>query len=146
MPLARYFLFVGGALLALLLIADSCLPKPPVAERADSQLLAIRIHSERKWPERVVYDTSLQPIVPAQSTSPEADMPAPAPTADALAKLREAFAELPASAADKVQIGDPKKQEPKPQRQRKIAKQHTARSPFLMARQPQFGWYGSRFW
>jgi hypothetical protein len=30
MPLARYFLYVGGVLLALLFVADMCLPKLPV--------------------------------------------------------------------------------------------------------------------
>jgi hypothetical protein len=29
MPLARYFLFIGGALLALLFFADALLPKLP---------------------------------------------------------------------------------------------------------------------
>ena len=48
MPLARYFLFVGGVLLALLFLSDAYLPKLPAAERADTDLPVIRIHSDRK--------------------------------------------------------------------------------------------------
>ena len=61
MPIARYFMAVGSALVVLLLIAGWSLPEPPpsfpdrpeVIERA-----AIRIRSERKWPERVILDTN----------------------------------------------------------------------------------------
>lgn len=64
-PIARYFIFVGCALAVLLLIAGWSLPefpesfpdRPEVIERA-----AIRIRSERKWPERIVLDTG-QPTV-----------------------------------------------------------------------------------
>src|ERR1700674_5050455 len=59
MPLARYFLFVGGALLALLFVVDAGLPKFPVPDRADSDSPVIRIHTDRKWPESVVFNTSL---------------------------------------------------------------------------------------
>src|SRR5215813_10239563 len=59
MPLARYFLWVGSVLLALLFIAGACLPKLPAANAmTDAPPPAIRIHSERKWPERIVFDTS----------------------------------------------------------------------------------------
>jgi hypothetical protein len=44
MPLARYFLFVGGVLLALLFVADALLPKLPAAETANANLPVIRIH------------------------------------------------------------------------------------------------------
>jgi hypothetical protein len=54
MPLTRYLLYVGGVLLTLLFIADFCLPKSPVAERASIDLPAIRIYSDRKWPDRIV--------------------------------------------------------------------------------------------
>jgi len=36
MPLVRYFLFVGTALLALLFIVDACLPQSPVVESANT--------------------------------------------------------------------------------------------------------------
>jgi hypothetical protein len=86
MPLARYFSYVGGVLLALLFVLDAYLPKAPVAERADANLPVIRIHSDRKWPDRVVYDTSLPTIIPAQIASGEASIPAPAAAADVSVK------------------------------------------------------------
>jgi hypothetical protein len=60
-PIARYFMVVGSALVVLLLIAGWSLPepaasfpdRPEVIERA-----AIRIRSERKWPEKIVLDTT----------------------------------------------------------------------------------------
>jgi hypothetical protein len=45
MPLARYFFYVGGVLLALLFVPHAYLPNPPVAERANANLLVIRIRS-----------------------------------------------------------------------------------------------------
>ena len=69
MPIARYFIFVGATLAALLFIAVWCLPDPP-AMFADQQLATdraiIRIKSARKWPEKVVLDTSRPTItIPA---------------------------------------------------------------------------------
>jgi hypothetical protein len=69
MPIARYFMVVGSALLALLLVAGWFLPelppsfpdRPEVIERA-----AIRIKSAHKWPEKVVLDTS-QPTIPPRA-------------------------------------------------------------------------------
>jgi hypothetical protein len=60
-PIARYFIVVGSALIVLLLIAGWSLPettsgfsgRPEIIERA-----AIRIRSEHKWPEKVVLDTN----------------------------------------------------------------------------------------
>lgn len=51
MPLARYFFYVGGVLLALLLVLDARLPKFPVTERTHANLPVIRIHSVAKLPE-----------------------------------------------------------------------------------------------
>lgn len=69
MPIARYFMVVGSALVVLLLIAGWSLPepaasfpdRPEVIERA-----AIRIRSERKWPEKIVLDTT-QLTIPTPS-------------------------------------------------------------------------------
>ena len=63
MPLARYFLYVGGVLLTLLFILDAYLTEIPFAQGADPNLPVIGIYSDRKWPDRVVFDTSL-PTVP----------------------------------------------------------------------------------
>jgi hypothetical protein len=63
-PIARYFILVGGTLAALLLIAGWCLPTPP-AMFANERIIdrsIIRIESAHKWPEKVVLDTS-QPTI-----------------------------------------------------------------------------------
>ena len=106
MPLMRYFLYVGGALLALLFIADACLPPLPVAKasRSAADLSVIRIHSDTKWPERVVFDTTRPTITPVPATV-VAEAAAPQQkTAAAPSKsgVREAFAQLPAPTHPKV--------------------------------------------
>ena len=140
MPLARYFFYVGGVLLALLFIADAYLPKLPVAHRADNVSYNVRIHSDRKWPERIVYDTSLPTITPPQIASTEQSAAAPSTIASAKPREQEAFAQLPASDANQLQSSDSKKRQPKLQRQRRITKRHTPPPVLLMARQRQFGW------
>jgi hypothetical protein len=142
MPLARYFFFVGGALLALLLISGWVLPKFPMTDRADmaTDKSFLRIDSDRKWPERVVFDTSVAPIAPVQTaTTEEAVTP---PTTDAVAdvsaKVRDAFAQLEPS--------DQKKPEPKPHRKRKIAKKHLTPPRVLVAQQPRFGFFFNNIW
>jgi hypothetical protein len=139
MPVARYFLYVGGVLLALLFISDAYLPRLPVAKTARTDVPIIRIHikSDRKWPERIVYDTSLPTVAPAQIANADigsavTETPARMP---AKAQAREAFAQL--------QPSDPI-MERKPERKRKIAK-HRAAPWFLVAQRPQFGWYGRSF-
>ena len=77
MPLARYILCVGGALLSLLFISDAYLPKMPVSDGGNSRSAIIHIHSDQKWPERIVYDTSLPTVVPAQRANIEANVAAP---------------------------------------------------------------------
>ena len=101
MPLMRYFIYVGGALLALLFIADACLPPLPVAKasRSATDLSVIRIHSDTKWPERVVFDTTRPTITPvpapvvAEVTAPKEKTAAAPPKGG----VREAFAQLPAT-------------------------------------------------
>ena len=82
MPLARYFLYVGGVLLTLVFILDACLTKLPVVERAHVNSPIIRIHSDRKWPERIVFDTTLPTIVPAQTAIVEDRVPSPTTVTD----------------------------------------------------------------
>ena len=144
MPLARYFLRIGGALLALLLIANWYLPELSDARKASVDRPLLRIQSEQKWPERIVYDTSRGAIVPASSASARPDKAPPAAVADVLATARDAFAEAPASDASKAQSADQKKPEAKPHAKRKVARR---RAPVLMVeRRPQFGWYGPTYW
>jgi hypothetical protein len=149
MPLGRYFLFVGGVLLALLFVSHAVLPNIPPADRADTGVdkSTIRIHSDRKWPERVVYDTSIPTIVPAPIAQADASLAAPAATtaADSSAKVRvrEALAQLPSSDAAQ---SDLKKPEPRPQRKRKIAKSHAGPPTIRVAQQPRFGFFDFGAW
>ena len=67
MPLGRYFAFVGNLLLGMLFIADWYLPSASSQTffretRVDKSI--IRIKSAHKWPEAIVFDTSLPTIVP----------------------------------------------------------------------------------
>jgi hypothetical protein len=64
-PIARYFMFVGCTLVALLFIAGWCLPTPPALFADQSVAIdraVIRIKSAHKWPEKIVLDAS-QPIM-----------------------------------------------------------------------------------
>jgi hypothetical protein len=143
MPLARYFLFIGGLLLALLFVSDAYLPKRPAAEKANPDLPVIRIHSDQKWPERVVYNTNLPTIIPAHIVNTDS-VPSPAALASASAKAqaREAFAQVQSS--DISQPSDPKKPEPT-QRKRKIAKRHAP--PIVrLGQRPQFVFLGRSTW
>jgi hypothetical protein len=151
MPLARYFVFVGGGLLALLFVVAAVLPQVPAADanRTDTAVdkPIIRIHSDRKWPERVVFDTSIPTIVPAQSVAQTAKAEVVVPTlvpatvADVSAKVRvrEAFAQLVSP--------QPKKPEPKLQRKRKIVAKKQAAPPMVqVAQQPRFGLFEHSAW
>src|SRR5258708_29991396 len=100
MPLVRYFLFVGGVLLALLFISDDYLPKLAASNRAISHSAIIRIHSDQKWPERVVYDTSLPTVIPAQIANMETSVAVP--EIAATVREREAFAQLQRPDANQV--------------------------------------------
>lgn len=119
MPLLRYFLFVGGTLIALLFAVNVAVPTAPLPETltSGSDLPPIRIHSERKLPERVVIDTSValpaqapaapvviaraKPQIPALTNAPALPTIAQAPAQPAVAaisakaRVREAFAQLP---------------------------------------------------
>jgi hypothetical protein len=143
MPLARYFLYVGGVLLTLVFILDACLTKLPVMERAHVDSPIIRIHSDRKWPERIVFDTTLPTIVPAQTAIVEDRVRSPVTVKE---REREAFALMQPSDAKRLEPSAPGRRELKPQRQRKIVKRHVMPHSLLVARQPQFGWFGNTIW
>jgi hypothetical protein len=66
MPLFQYFGWVGSVLLAALFaagwwlpgnLADAPRPRTPLSE-------SIRIRSDHKWPERVVFDTTSPRLAP----------------------------------------------------------------------------------
>jgi hypothetical protein len=143
MPLARYFSFVGGVLLALLFVLDAFVPKVPVAEKATANLLHIRITSDRKWPERIVYDTN----APASIASAEVTVDAPETIADASADAtaREAFAMLMAS-VDQSQPSNARMRELKVRHPRNAVRKRAPAPKVAMARHLQFGWFGRSFW
>jgi hypothetical protein len=155
MPLARYFLFVGGVLLALLFLANLGLPELPVAQAthdASADLPPIRIHTDRKWPERVVFDTSV-PAAPSLIATAQARVPAPAAVAEISVdqRVREAFAQLKPSEPELKQDleqkqPDPVKPLPLPPQKRKIAKKRVAPPMVLVAQQPQFGFIVRNTW
>lgn len=67
LPMATYFVVVGGALAVLLLIAGWSLPELPdrFPDRPSSiDAATIRIKSARKWPEKVVFDANQPTISP----------------------------------------------------------------------------------
>ena len=146
MPLARYFYFVGAVLLALLFILDAYFPSLPIVATAKVNLPVIRIYSDRKWPERIVYDTSLPAIVPTSMASTEVIIQAPA-MIDASAGTRkwEALAMLPPS-GEQLQASNTKMREPKPRHPGKIVRKRPPAPRIAMARHLQFGWFGGSFW
>ncbi len=147
MPIARYFLFVGGVLLALLFGVDAFVPKEPVmssvaAVAAPEANPTLRIRSDRKWPERVVYDTSLPTIVPPKvEMTAAAVVPAPVAEMPPKARVRESFAQF--------RPADDPKPEAKPVPKRKVAKVRAAppTQPMMrVAQQPHFGFFASNIW
>jgi hypothetical protein len=150
MPVARYFLFVGGALLALLLAVNALVPEQAVvASQAVSSSVdktVVRIRSDQKLPERVVYDTSLPTIVPPRAVTAQAVVPPVPASADATAqaRVRETFAQF---------VPEAKKPEPQVQRKRRIVRSRPAspmqfaqRPQMRVAQQSQFGFFGGPSW
>ncbi|MBR1089361.1 hypothetical protein JQ621_17995 [Bradyrhizobium manausense] len=171
MPIFRYFMFVGGALLALLFAADFVWPATPVAQTvgvASYDQPLIRIRSDRHLPDRIVLDTS-QPTIAAPVTKTAAvAAPQPAMQADALAdmsakpRVRETFAQFtPKADAAAARKAEAKPQAPsevaqaQPQQQvqapaqpkRKVARAHPApqhaQPMMLVAQQPHFGLFNT---
>ena len=143
MPVARYFLFVGAALLALLFALDAFVPQQvAVASNAVPSIdkTVVRIRSDQKPPERVVYDTSLPTIVPPAAKTQIAA--APVADLDAQARVRDTFAQFVPAEAKKLekQVG------PQAQRKRKVVRVAKTRSvqPIRIAQQQQhFGFFGN---
>ena len=165
MPILRYFLYVGGALLSLLLVSNAVLPQVPLPSNltSASDLPPVRIHTERKLPERVVFDTSSTvssapiPVIASQKVAQApvsaaqpvaAAAPMAAPEISPRARVREAFAQLP----DDEDVSEPKMSEmalvtvtepkviSKSLPKRKVAaKPRTAQPMMMVAQQPRFG-------
>jgi len=170
MPIFRYFMYVGGALFALLFALNLALPGAPAESIVTSSNEAplIRIRSDRKLPERVVLDTSQTTIVaPAPvKTASVAQQPAVQPnTSPALgdmsakARVRETFAQFPTEPkSDAASVKKPA------QPKRKVARrsppsyyygqptyygqpayygQPTFNRPMRVAQQPHFGLFNT---
>jgi hypothetical protein len=140
MPLLRYFIFVGGALLALLFVVSALMPAAPSVQASNSaaDLSIIRIHSAQKWPERVVFDTSRPTMLPppnlaapvvAEVIPPQQNVAVPHPKG----QVREAYAQL--------------RPNPEPKRKRKsLAKNDVGQPTMLVAQQPHFGLFSNNVW
>ena len=96
MPLVKYFAYVGAALLALIFVVGKAFPTPPTDQVANAAVAAsdtpmIRIHTDRKWPERVEFDTSAPTIVPVPVQTASAGAPA---SVQPNVTARDAYAQL----------------------------------------------------
>ena len=98
MPLLRYFIFVGGALLALLIVVSSYFPETETITYRDVARPVIRIASDRVGPPRVDIDTRVQTAV-VPSSAPDILQQAPARVAEA-----QLSAPLPTTAAAPIKI------------------------------------------
>jgi len=78
MPLFQYFGWVGSFLLAALFAANWCCSVPVArAPRSDvprDQAINIRIHTDRKWPERVVFGTTRSALTDEAKANAETDI------------------------------------------------------------------------
>jgi hypothetical protein len=144
MPIFRYFVFVGGALLALLFAADFVWPASPVAKAivtASNDQPLIRIRSDRHLPDRVVLDTSQPTIAPPAVKTAAVVVPQPPVQADILAEMsakarvRETFAQFtPATKADTAAA---RKTDVRPQAQAQIAQAQAPQAQAPQAQGPQ---------
>jgi hypothetical protein len=161
MPVVRYFLCVGGVLLALLLAISAFAPREPIVASNSAPSVdrpTVRIHSDQKLPERVVYDTSLPTVVPPAATvQVAAAPPPPAAAPSAQARVRNTFAQFAPEPKESVPA-ESRKPEPQAPKKRKIAKIHANpswNSPMRIAQQqptrfaqqqPHFGFFGGPIW
>jgi hypothetical protein len=134
-PLRRYFLLVGGALLAVLFAVDAITPRQPGLESGNPgpRLPRIRIHSELKGPEAIIIDTTRPTILPpliVQEEAAKTSVP-PAP------QLAENGPQLVSS--QKQTDAKELKAERKPQSHSKIAKARIKRPPVSYAERPDLG-------
>jgi hypothetical protein len=138
LPLRRYFLFVGGGLLALLFLLDAVLPRPARESSASGpNFPPIRIHSELKRPPAVVIDTSqrmIAPVIAAQDDSPAA----PAPFVMPDSRIREGFAQFVLPTNRQTSASEPKKPERNPPPKRKVLVAHVKHPIIHIAQHQNF--------
>ena len=100
MPLLQYFGWVGSVLLAALLAVNWCASASFVPAASSDvpldQKINIRIHTDHKWPERVVFDTTPGRTSLAQKADAETDIGASETPALTERQPLDAFAEMSA--------------------------------------------------
>jgi hypothetical protein len=100
MPLFQYFGWVGSFLLAALFAANWCCSVPVArAPRSDvprDQTINIRIHTDRKWPERVVFGTTRSALTDEAKANAETDIGGSETPVLADRQPLDAFAEMAA--------------------------------------------------
>jgi hypothetical protein len=147
MPLLIYFGWVGSFLVAALFatswwLSGNVAYVPPLKGPL-SESIHIRIHSDHKWPERVVFDTARWRLAPAESAKAETEPQGQKPAAVESHNLVEAFADMgrqtvedclqPACLVDQNMESDvsPKRQASvRRSRRTRAAKAFTAPNPF----------------
>jgi predicted lipid-binding transport protein (Tim44 family) len=124
MPLIRYFLYMGGALLAVLLLVGRYMDAP-VSEVAQSgrEPTVARIQSVQKWPEKIVFDTSAPRVRAPDVAAAALAAPAPAETSVNQGSARQAFA-MAAPPAATAKPAAP---------HRRVAERHHRRQPQRVA-------------
>src|SRR4051812_23005481 len=97
MPLFQYFGCVGSFLLAALFAASWCLSAPisraPESDVPLNKKINIRIHTDHRWPERVVFDTRPSTLAREAKAQPDTDAHQSGRTAPRATAL-DAFAEV----------------------------------------------------
>jgi hypothetical protein len=147
MPLLIYFGWVGSFLVAALFatcwwFSGNVAYVPPLKGPL-SESIHIRIHSDHKWPERVVFDTARWRLAPAESAEAETEPQGQKPAAVEAHSPVGAFAEMgrqaiedclePACQVDQNMESDvsPKRQASvRRSRRTRAAKAFTAPNPF----------------
>ena len=100
MPLLQYFGWVGSCLLAALFAASwwfsGNVADAPPSRASLSESIHIRIHSDQKWPDRVVFDTtrSRLPENAQAETEPQGQQVSQEPVASERHDRVEAIAEM----------------------------------------------------
>jgi hypothetical protein len=147
MPLLKYFGWVGSFLVAALCAASSwfsgSIAYAPSFRAPLSESIHIRIHSDHKWPERVVFDTTRWRLASAESAQAETEPQGQKPTAVESHSPVEAFAEMgrqtvedclqpPCLADQNLESDAPPKRKASLRRSRRTraAKAFTAPNPF----------------
>ena len=167
MLVVRYFGVVGGVLLALLFIANAYFPNSPeggispIVAAADD-VPALRIHSDRKWPERIDLDTNA-PIISAAMATPAtraaANTPAEAAarvasevpstqvsSQSSTSKARQAFARMePANVEPSAGSVRGRPAGSKTSHQRRMVRPRET-PPMVVAQQPRFGFFSNDTW